>query len=123
MHYCYVFDNDYNLIVLDKDVSKNIHERRDINNVNSDRRNISGRYEIFEDFDGYNNSSIRYVENRRTTTNNDKLDKEKIQRERDGYGRGNFEDVNYDKTSEEKYSRDVDYAEYGEHIVRFLKQI
>uniref|UniRef100_UPI003FEE583E LPD3 domain-containing protein n=1 Tax=Eubacterium sp. TaxID=142586 RepID=UPI003FEE583E len=24
MHYCYVFDNDYNLIVLDKDVSKNI---------------------------------------------------------------------------------------------------
>ena len=114
MHYCYVFDNDYNLIVLDKDVSKNIHERRDINNVNSDRRNISGRYEIFEDFDGYNNSSIRYVENRRTTTNNDKLDKEKIQRERDGYGRGNFEDVNYDKTSEEKYSRDVDYAEYAE---------
>ena len=114
MHYCYVFDNDYNLIVLDKDVSKNIHERRDINNVNSDRRNISGRYEIFEDFDGYNNSSIRYVENRRTTTNNDKLDKEKIQRERDGYGRGNFEDVNYDKTSEEKYSRDVDYADYAE---------
>lgn len=114
MHYCYVFDNDYHLIVLDKDVSKNIHERRDINNVNSDRRNISGRYEIFEDFDGYNNSSIRYVENRRTTTNNDKLDKEKIQRERDGYGRGNFEDVNYDKTSEEKYSRDVDYAEYAE---------
>lgn len=114
MHYCYVFDNDYNMIVLDKDVSKNIHERRDINNVNSDRRNISGRYEIFEDFDGYNNSSIRYVENRRTTTNNDKLDKEKIQRERDGYGRGNFEDVNYDKTSEEKYSRDVDYAEYAE---------
>ena len=27
---------------------------------------------------------------------------------------GNFEDVNYDKTSEEKYSRDVDYSEYLE---------
>ncbi len=26
----------------------------------------------------------------------------------------NFEDVNYDKTSEEKYSRDVDYSEYLE---------
>ena len=26
----------------------------------------------------------------------------------------NFEDVNYDKTSEEKYSRDVDYSEYFE---------
>ena len=25
---------------------------------------------------------------------------------------GNFEDVNYDKTSEEKYSRDVDYQEF-----------
>lgn len=28
--------------------------------------------------------------------------------------RGNFEDVNYDKTSEEKYSRDVDYSDYLE---------
>ena len=26
----------------------------------------------------------------------------------------NFEDVNYDKTSEEKYSRDVDYSDYLE---------
>lgn len=26
----------------------------------------------------------------------------------------NFEDVNYDKTSEEKHSRDVDYSEYLE---------
>ena len=31
-----------------------------------------------------------------------------------GNRRGNFEDVNYDKTSEEKYSRDVDYSEYLE---------
>ena len=28
---------------------------------------------------------------------------------------GNFEDVNYDKTSEEKYSRYVDYSEYLEY--------
>lgn len=27
---------------------------------------------------------------------------------------GNFEDVNYDNTSEEKYSRYVDYSEYLE---------
>lgn len=26
----------------------------------------------------------------------------------------NFEDVNYDKTSKEKYSRDIDYSEYLE---------
>lgn len=31
-----------------------------------------------------------------------------------GNRRGNFEDVNYDKTSEEKYSRYVDYSEYLE---------
>ena len=114
MHYCYVFDNDYNLIVLDKDISENIHEREEIKNANTDRGNFSGRYEISENFDGYNNSGIRYAENRRTTADNDKLNKEKIQRERDGYGRGNFEDVNYDKTSEEKYSRDVDYSEYAD---------
>ena len=114
MHYCYVFDNDYNLIVLDKDISENIHEREEIKNANTDRGNFSGRYEISENFDGYNNSGIRYAENRRTTADNDKLNKEKVQRERDGYGRGNFEDVNYDKTSEEKYSRDVDYSEYAD---------
>ena len=114
MHYCYVFDNDYNLIVLDKDITENIHEREEIKNANTDRGNFSGRYEISENFDGYNNSGIRYAENRRTTADNDKLNKEKIQRERDGYGRGNFEDVNYDKTSEEKYSRDVDYSEYAD---------
>ena len=114
MHYCYVFDNDYNLIVLDKDISENIHEREEIKNANTDRGNFSGRYEISENFDGYNNSGIRYAENRRTTADNDKLNKEKIQRERDGYGRGNFEDVNYDKKSEEKYSRDVDYSEYAD---------
>lgn len=114
MHYCYVFDNDYNLIVLDKDISENIHEREEIKNANTDRGNFSGGYEISENFDRYNNGSIRFSENRRTTANNDKFNKEKIQRERDGYGRGNFEDVNYDKTSEEKYSRYVDYSEYLE---------
>jgi len=123
MHYCYVFDNDYNLIVLDKDVSKNIHERRDINNVNSDRRNISGRYEIFEDFDGYNNGNIRFAGDRRTTASNVELNKEKIQREGDSDGRRNIKNDNNDNLSEEKYSRDVDYAEYVQHIVRFLKQI
>ena len=114
MHYCYVFDNDYNLIVLDKDVSKNIHERKDVNNVNTDRRDISGGYEIFGNFNGYNNGSIRFSENGRTATNNDKFNKEEIRREGNGNRRGNFENVDYDKTFEEKYSRDVDYAEYTE---------
>ena len=38
---------------------------------------------------------------------------------------GNFEDVNYDKTSEEKYSRDVDYSDYLElkHENKHLKEV
>ena len=113
-HYYYTFDNDYNLIVLDKENTTNIHEREEIKNANTDRGNFSGRYEISENIDRYNNGSIRFSENGRTATNNDKLNKEEIRREGNGNRRGNFENVDYDKTFEEKYSRDVDYAEYAE---------
>ena len=121
--YYYTLDNDYNLTVIKMKKSENIHERRDINNVNSDRRNISGRYEIFEDFDGYNNGNIRFAGDGRTTASNVELNKEKIQREGDSDGRRNIKNDNNDNLSEEKYSRDVDYAEYAQHIIRFLKQI
>ena len=113
-HYYYTLDNDYNLIVLDKENTTNVHEREEIKNANTDRGNFSGGYEISENFDRYNNGSIRFSENRRTTANNDKFNKEKIQREGNGNRGRNFEDVNYDKTSEEKYSRDVEYSEYLE---------
>ena len=102
------------MIVLDKENTTNIHEREEIKNANTNRGNFSGRYEISENFDRYNNGSIRFSENGRTATDNDKLNKEKIQREGSGNRRGNFENVDYDKTFEEKYSRDVDYAEYAE---------
>ena len=113
-HYYYTLDNDYNLTVLDKENTTNIHEREEIKNANTDRGNFSGGYEISENFDRYNNGSIRFSENRRTTANDDKFNKEKVQREGNGNRGRNFEDVNYDKTSEEKYSRDVDYSEYLE---------
>lgn len=113
-HYYYTLDNDYNLTVLDKENTTNIHEREEIKNANTDRGNFSGGYEISENFDRYNNGSIRFSENRRTTANNDKFNTEKIQREGNGNRGRNFEDVNYDKTSEEKFSRDVDYSEYLE---------
>ena len=80
-------------------------------------------YEIFEDFDGYNNGNIRFAGDGRTTASNVELNKEKIQREGDSDGRRNIKNDNNDNLSEEKYSRDVDYAEYAQHIVRFLKQI
>ncbi len=55
--------------------------------------------------------------------NNDKFDNQKIRAKRESNGRGIAENDNNDNLSEEKYSRDVDYAEYAQHIVRFLKQI
>ena len=55
--------------------------------------------------------------------NNDKFDNQKIRTKRESNGRGIAENDNNDNLSEEKYSRDVDYAKYAQHIVRFLKQI
>ena len=114
VHYYYTLDNDYNLTVIKMKKSENIHERKDVNNVNTDRRDISGGHEISENFDGYNNGDIRFAGDGRTTANNVELDKEKIQREGDSDRRRNIKNDNNDNLSEEKYSRDVDYAEYAE---------
>lgn len=103
--------------------SENIHERKEIKNANTNRGNFSGGHEISENFDGYNNGNIRFAGDGRTTASNVKLNKEKIQREGDSDGRRHIKNDNNDNLSEEKYSRDVDYAEYTQHIVRFLKQI
>ena len=114
VHYYYTLDNDYNLTVIKMKKSENIHERKDVNNVNTDRRDISGGHEISENFDGYNNGNIRFAGDGRTTASNVKLNKEKIQREGDSDGRRHIKNDNNDNLSEEKYSRDVDYAEYVE---------
>ena len=79
VYYYYTLDNDYNLTVIKMKKSENIHERKDVNNVNTDRRDISGGHEISENFDGYNNGDIRFAGDGRTTANNVELDKEKIQ--------------------------------------------
>ncbi|MCI5736005.1 MAG: hypothetical protein MR281_07715, partial [Eubacterium sp.] len=110
VHYYYTLDNDYNLTVIKMKKSENIHERKDVNNVNTDRRDISGGHEISENFDGYNNGNIRFAGDGRTTASNVKLNKEKIQREGDSDGRRHIKNDNNDNLSEEKYSRDVDYA-------------
>ena len=114
VHYYYTLDNNYNLTVIKMKKSENIHERKDVNNVNTDRRDISGGHEISENFDGYNNGNIRFAGDGRTTASNVKLNKEKIQREGDSDGRRHIKNDNNDNLSEEKYSRDVDYAEYAE---------
>lgn len=114
IHYYYTLDNDYNLTVIKMKKSENIHERKDVNNVNTDRRDISGGYEISENFDGYNNGNIRFVGDGRTTANNVEFNKEKIQRKGDSDGRRNIKNDNNDNLSEEKYSRDVEYSDYLE---------
>lgn len=60
-----------------------------------------------------NNSNIfRYEQEK--FNNNDKFDNQKIRAKRESNGRGIAENGNNDNLSEEKYSRDVDYAEYAE---------
>ena len=114
VHYYYTLDNDYNLTVIKMKKSENIHERKDVNNVNTDRRDISGGHEISENFDGYNNGDIRFAGDGRTTANNVEFNKEKIQRKGDSDGRRNIKNDNNDNLSEEKYSRDVEYSDYLE---------
>lgn len=62
---------------------------------------------------GNDNSDIfRYEQEK--FNNNDKFDNQKIRAKRENNGRGIAENDNNDNLSEEKYSRDVDYAEYAE---------
>lgn len=68
-----------------------------------------------------NSNIFRYEQEK--FNNNDKFDNQKIRTKRESNGRGIAENGNNDNLSEEKISRDVDCAEYTQHIVRFLKQI
>lgn len=59
-----------------------------------------------------NSNIFRYEQEK--FNNNDKFDNQKIRAKRESNGRGIAENGNNDNLSEEKYSRDVDYAEYVE---------
>ena len=59
-----------------------------------------------------NSNIFRYEQEK--FNNNDKFDNQKIRAKRESNGRGIAENGNNDNLSEEKYSRDVDYAEYAE---------
>lgn len=62
---------------------------------------------------GNDNSNI-FRHEQEKFNNNDKFDNQKIRAKRESDGRGIAENDNNDNLSEEKYSRDVDYAEYAE---------
>ena len=111
--YYYMLNEDNDIKILGV-YNSNDKKGAEYKNVDRKRRNFSGGYEISENFDGYNNGDIGFVGNGRTATNNAELNKEEIQREGDSNGRRNIKNDNNDNLSEEKYSRDVDYAEYAE---------
>lgn len=78
---------------------------------------------LLETSERYNSRSLSSNGNGRTTGNIDSFNRKTLQAERQSDGFGYRKNADNDKTFEEKYSRDVDYAEYAQHIVRFLKQI
>uniref|UniRef100_UPI003FEFE681 hypothetical protein n=1 Tax=Eubacterium sp. TaxID=142586 RepID=UPI003FEFE681 len=78
---------------------------------------------LLEASERYDSSSLSSNENGRTAGNIDSLDREALQAERQSDRYGYRKDADNDNTSKKRYSRDVDYAEYAQHIVRFLKQI
>ena len=111
--YYYILNENYDIKILGV-YNSNDKKGAEYKNVDRKRRNISGRHEVSENTNGNDRSHNGFVSNGRTATNNAELNKEEIQREGNGNRGRNFEDVNYDKTSEEKYSRDVEYSEYLE---------
>lgn len=111
--YYYMLNEDYDIKILGV-YNSNDKKGAEYKNVDRKRRNISGRHEVSENTNGNDRSHNGLVSNGRTATNNAELNKEEIQRERDGNRTRIVENDDNDNLSEEKYSRDVDYAEYAE---------
>lgn len=111
--YYYILNEDYDIKILGV-YNSNDKKGAEYKNVDRKRRNISGRHEVSENTNGNDRSHNGFVSNGRTATNNAELNKEEIQREGDGNRTRIVENDDNDNLSEEKYSRDVDYAEYAE---------
>ena len=111
--YYYVLGEDYDIKILGV-YNSNDKKGTEYKNVDRKRRNISSRYEVSENTNGNDRSHNGFVSNGRTATNNVELNKEKIQRERNGNRTGIIENDDNDNLSEEKYSKDVEYSEYLE---------
>ena len=111
--YYYILNEDYDIKILGV-YNSNDKKGAEYKNVDRKRRNISSRHEVSENTNGNDRSHNGFVSNGRTATNNAELNKEEIQREGDGNRTRIVENDDNDNLSEEKYSRDVDYAEYAE---------
>lgn len=105
--YAYYFDDEYNLIVLGKTKSTNIHERyKDAKRVTN---GFTERFNNAESERGNLRGSNIVSENRRTDKSILSNVNNNIQKERESDRRGNAQNGNHDNLSEEKrYSIDID---------------
>lgn len=105
--YAYYFDDEYNLIVLGKTKSTNIHERyKDAKRV---ANGFTERFNNAESERGNLRGSNIVSKNRRTDKSILSNVNNNIQKERKSDRRGNAQNGNYDNLSEEKrYSIDID---------------
>ena len=80
---------------------------------------------LLETSERYNSRSLSSNGNGRTTGNIDSFNRKTLQAERQSDGFGYRKNADNDKTFEEKYSRDVDYAEYAElkRENKYLKEV
>lgn len=111
--YYYILNENYDIKILGV-YNSNDKKGAEYKNVDRKRRNISSRHEVSENTNGNDRSHNGFVSNGRTATNNAELNKEEIQREGNGNRTRIVENDDNDNLSEEKYSRDVDYAEYAD---------
>lgn len=107
--YRYILDDDYNVTVLSKTKIKNIHNRKDVENVDRNGNDISFKYEVSKN--GHK-SDIRhsgFVGNGKTSRKNDKFTETNLSETRKSDRRRSEQNGNYDNLSEKKrYSIDID---------------
>lgn len=98
--YVCILDDEYNLTVLGKYKSINIHER--YKNDDGTRNRIAKRAEISGRNRGHSGNSVFSTANTKTAGNNAELFGTDLQQKRQSNRRGNAENDNYDYSREEK---------------------
>lgn len=105
--YVYYFDDEYNLTVLGKYKSINIHER--YNEDDGTRNRIAKHTKISGGNRKYGGNGVFSTEKSKATRSNAKFSGTDLQQKRSSDRRGNAQNGNHDNLSEEKrYSIDID---------------
>lgn len=106
--YIYSLDSAYNLDILGKYKGLNIHERKEIGNVDRNGNTISSKSKVFKYTDGNNLYNNVGSKDRRTTASNDKFSNQALQSKGNSDGARSFENDYYDNSSkDDKQSRNT----------------